>query len=382
MKKILGFSLASVIALGGSVALAGAEVGSWYVAPTFQGVWVDNDRNADDSGGFSLAFGRTVLPNWDAELALNTSSHNQAAGAKLDLTGISMAAHRVFYRDSRFSPYLAIGLGWLQAKANSSSSDSRVTASYGLGLLADIAKHADKGTDLQARFEILGRRDLSSSATNRNPVDYLAGLGLQYSWGATIAPPPPADSDSDGVPDNMDKCPGTPAGATVNADGCEPVVDKDSDRDGREFGELNHWCSPSSAVRSTGVANRDRGGRSFGHANRTETAGYPSASFVGTPAADECTGGHCAASAHFSQGQVSIRDGTARPRPLAIVPCDIGHWLRSCFDCCDDGTAGETEQDHDSDRNELASRRGRNAHPAGRRGYGLCPGRPAWCPCR
>ena len=232
MKKILGFSLASVIALGGSVALAGAEVGSWYVAPTFQGVWVDNDRNADDSGGFSLAFGRTVLANWDAELALNTSSHNQAAGAKLDLTGISMAAHRVFYRDSRFSPYLSIGLGWLQAKAKSSSSDSRVAASYGLGLLADIAKHADKGTDLQARFEILGRRDLSSSATNRNPVDYLAGLGLQYSWGATIAPPPPADSDGDGVPDNMDKCPGTPAGATVNADGCEPVVDKDSDGDG------------------------------------------------------------------------------------------------------------------------------------------------------
>lgn len=30
----------------------------------------------------------------------------------------------------------------------------------------------------------------------------------------------PLDSDNDGVPDYLDKCPGTPAGATVNADGC------------------------------------------------------------------------------------------------------------------------------------------------------------------
>jgi len=30
----------------------------------------------------------------------------------------------------------------------------------------------------------------------------------------------PVDSDNDGVPDYMDKCPGSPAGATVNAEGC------------------------------------------------------------------------------------------------------------------------------------------------------------------
>lgn len=40
--------------------------------------------------------------------------------------------------------------------------------------------------------------------------------------------PPPADSDGDGVIDSKDKCPGTPAGRKVNADGCE----LDSDGDG------------------------------------------------------------------------------------------------------------------------------------------------------
>jgi OOP family OmpA-OmpF porin len=42
------------------------------------------------------------------------------------------------------------------------------------------------------------------------------------------APVAPLDADGDGVPDASDRCPGTPAGAKVNAQGCE----LDSDRDG------------------------------------------------------------------------------------------------------------------------------------------------------
>jgi outer membrane protein OmpA-like peptidoglycan-associated protein len=42
------------------------------------------------------------------------------------------------------------------------------------------------------------------------------------------APVPPPDSDRDGVIDSLDKCPGTVAGAKVDAQGCE----LDSDRDG------------------------------------------------------------------------------------------------------------------------------------------------------
>jgi len=43
-----------------------------------------------------------------------------------------------------------------------------------------------------------------------------------------VAPPPPKDSDGDGVIDDKDKCPTTPAGRKVNAEGCE----LDSDGDG------------------------------------------------------------------------------------------------------------------------------------------------------
>jgi bacillopeptidase F len=44
-------------------------------------------------------------------------------------------------------------------------------------------------------------------------------------------PPPPADTDQDGVPDASDLCPGTPAGQSVDANGCS-ASQRDSDGDG------------------------------------------------------------------------------------------------------------------------------------------------------
>ncbi|MDH3732819.1 MAG: thrombospondin type 3 repeat-containing protein, partial [Gemmatimonadota bacterium] len=50
-------------------------------------------------------------------------------------------------------------------------------------------------------------------------------------------PPPPTDSDDDGVPDDVDQCPRTPPGRTVDERGCEPgepppPTSADSDDDG------------------------------------------------------------------------------------------------------------------------------------------------------
>ena len=42
-------------------------------------------------------------------------------------------------------------------------------------------------------------------------------------------PQAPGDSDHDGVPDNTDKCPNTPAGVKVDANGCPLALDSDGD---------------------------------------------------------------------------------------------------------------------------------------------------------
>jgi OOP family OmpA-OmpF porin len=228
-KKILAIGLSSAMSwLAGGAALAGSEPGSWYVAPEIQGLWLDDERVADDDIGFQLALGKALNQNWDIEGFLARSSH-ATTGEDLDFNSLGIAVHRVFYRESRAHPYLSVGLTYLEGDQDAFGNDEVLTVTYGLGVLADLAKNAEAGTNFQLRAELLGRRATSGQFGSRSdPVDYVAGLGLQYSWGAApvaAGPPPapeaPADSDGDGVIDANDKCPGTPPGTPVNADGCE-----------------------------------------------------------------------------------------------------------------------------------------------------------------
>jgi len=63
-------------------------------------------------------------------------------------------------------------------------------------------------------------------------TEWLAGVGVGLNFGGAAAPvaaePAPevcTDSDNDGVCDNVDKCPDTPANTTVDADGCPAVAE-------------------------------------------------------------------------------------------------------------------------------------------------------------
>jgi hypothetical protein len=51
-------------------AMAGAAEGSWYIAPQVNALWLDDGAVADDDAGVTIAFGRTLNANWDAETQL------------------------------------------------------------------------------------------------------------------------------------------------------------------------------------------------------------------------------------------------------------------------------------------------------------------------
>lgn len=232
MNKTLGLALAACSALlAGQAAQAGSDPGSLYIAPVVQGLWLDDSRNTDDGAGFALAFGAVASEKWNIELALQGSSHDAAAGEKLKFQGVDLSALRVFYREARANPYLTVGLGRLETKLPGAK-ETDFYLKYGVGVLADLGKNVDKGTNVQLRGEIAGRR--VDRGGGPDPLDYVLGVGLLYSWGGAIAPKQAPDSDGDGVPDDMDKCPGTPPGTAVDANGCELDSDGDGVVDSRD----------------------------------------------------------------------------------------------------------------------------------------------------
>lgn len=207
---------------------AGAAEGSWYIAPQVNALWLDDARTADDDIGVTLAFGRTLSPNWDVEALVYGSEHQRAGDDSLELQGFGVLAKRVFYREGRVNPFVSVGLGYTNTILKPGTDDSDLNALYGVGLLIDLGAPRNDGSAMQLRADLGARRGLSGSTTPEHPVDYVAGIGFQYSWGGAVTRQP-VDTDGDGVTDDLDKCPGTPAGTPVNSDGCPLPQDEDSD---------------------------------------------------------------------------------------------------------------------------------------------------------
>jgi OOP family OmpA-OmpF porin len=151
-----------------------------------------------------------------------------AADGNLEIQGIGLSLNRIFYREGRVNPFLSFGLGRVKSILKPGADQSNLSATYGVGVLIDLGDARDDGSQMQLRGDLGARRALSDDDAGFKPVDYVAGLGFQYSWGGS-APRRAVDTDGDGVNDDADNCPGTPAGTPVDASGCPLPQDDDGD---------------------------------------------------------------------------------------------------------------------------------------------------------
>ena len=87
----------------------------------------------------------------------------------------------------------------------------------GLGLVAGAKYRFGKRFGLRAEI-----KDVIARFRDSNTQTWLVSVGATVSFGRQ------ADDDGDGVGNGADRCPETPRGAVVNADGCPT----DSDGDG------------------------------------------------------------------------------------------------------------------------------------------------------
>lgn len=259
MNKFMCVVATAFVALGGTgSAFADAEAGQGYFS--FMGSYIDDDkmRGVEDAiNGGQFGLGYAFNEEWNIEALLSAAipeSKNLSFAPDQNHMGLGVDLQRVFRRAERFSPYLHVGLGYFvnDPSAGGSKMDGSMY-SGGAGFLLDLFS-----SNVALRAEWRHRMETASSD---NMNDNLFSVGIQIPFGPATAkfvdsdgdgvgdgmdrcPNTPAgasvdvygcelDSDNDGVKDSKDKCPNTPAGATVDANGCVPaVVELDGDKDG------------------------------------------------------------------------------------------------------------------------------------------------------
>ena len=258
---------------------AHADLWPIYLYPSMFYSTSDSGRYAANDFGFQMSVGYQFNPNWSLEgVSEGTRYRLDNGSGYVDSHGASLQGtynFNHFLPDFPIQPLAIGGLGWLHTDTPVTSYDT-MTARGGVGALWEIpSTHLDVRTDAVIRHEFNARPEPGSSS-NAQFNDFLVSLGLTYQFGLplhaaykpeaapgsinpyaatpkpamVIAPaslpaiqqapeapiaaqeapkkqprlstgiPAPNDQDGDGVDDDHDKCPDTPPGAVVDADGC------------------------------------------------------------------------------------------------------------------------------------------------------------------
>ena len=227
-KKVFLFFTWALLASGfAGTSSAAQPEGQLSLTP--EAIFTDGDelRLVDDEvNGFGLSIGNAFAPNWSLEMAVRSIDFSGAVPQDEFFLGADIL--RVFNRDGWLTPYLMLGAGYLSNTGDALADRDNAEVSAGFGFLLGKAGRPN------LRLQYRARRDGNTADLN----DQLVSLGLQI----PLSSPPSqravvdtvVDTDGDGVPDDRDRCPGTPRGRAVDQNGCELDADGDGVPDGQD----------------------------------------------------------------------------------------------------------------------------------------------------
>ena len=205
-----------------------ADPGQFFVTPFIGVQGFDNDRNAGDNGVWGVGGEYQFSEHFGAELDYAHSLDNMRAGSPkddVDYDRVSLAGIYYFGKWADvWQPYVKLGVGHDRYDYHNAPEDKNTDIDAGLGVRVNVTDRFSWRAEAKALHEV------DDSQTHS-----LYTLGIGYAFGSAskpvekpasapvvVAPPPaPLDSDGDGVTDDKDKCPNTPRGLEVDADGCE-----------------------------------------------------------------------------------------------------------------------------------------------------------------
>ena len=214
----------------------GVGYGYSYVSPDKQGNNFFHDTSENHDDGFQVYIGKQFSPHWFAELKYadlgeaGITNSNPAIRAAFPNAAITyevpslMAAYQ-WRPGENFRPFFKFGISAISNDATGGpipfEEQTSIQGAFGAGFDAEL------GT---SSWFVRGDADFYDHDA------WYAGLSIGLRFGPqgnflAPTPEPPGDSDGDGVTDDRDQCPDTPAGTVVDEAGCAPVV-RDGDNDG------------------------------------------------------------------------------------------------------------------------------------------------------
>lgn len=198
-----------------------AEEGEVYIGG--MGVYRNTDRAFVDYGaGLNFIYGTVKSEKWNHEWVLS-GTINETDSAASDFYRYAAGWDALYFLDREgIQPYLVGGLGIAHNEIldQVGGDETGIYVNVGAGFITKPLAFA--GLGLAVRGDLRLVRDSGVDET-----DLAFGLGLQMplsrpqpAAAAPLVPVASGDSDGDGVPDNLDKCPGTLPGLKVDATGC------------------------------------------------------------------------------------------------------------------------------------------------------------------
>jgi outer membrane protein OmpA-like peptidoglycan-associated protein len=196
---------------------------SRYINPSFdiKGHFFYDMSHANDNG-------RLGMPTW---LNFESDMFNLNLVAKYKFNN-----GYIFKENAILAPFILAGLGGNLALTTGVGENGVFTNQKflipnlygGLGLNVRVSQSVNIAIQSALLFPFTDKIDgttgaVSTKAVKGNDMFLENSVGLYI----TLGKPKKKDSDGDGVPDKLDKCPNTPAGVAVDADGCPLDTDKD-----------------------------------------------------------------------------------------------------------------------------------------------------------
>ena len=213
MKKLL--LLSSIVA---SVFAAEYQLGAGF------GRNAVTDSSIKNYNYANIRIGKYLPKNHILRFELEKSTSIKTKTKSTSLSRMFLNVEHYFNVENRIIPYAFVGGGYQWIKG---AYDNAAVADLGLGLKYDFTEKID------GFIEAKGMRDFHN---NDNHYGFLVGIVFNFDNEKTTpvlkepvkkAVEKVIDSDKDGIPDNLDKCPKTLLGVKVDNKGCAVDSDKD-----------------------------------------------------------------------------------------------------------------------------------------------------------